>query len=322
MNPASTVDSSDEEGAHLESTTTAPIRVQPPGVSTHGRTIGTQTIETMSEVVYAESSSITVVELQPQKLQFWDHFLSCMKMPRGGLNGTGSQHCEFEFICANERIVQYLMEDLPLRRNMRYNLSLPHNTPPNWESSPTINTYYAETLTLIDSYMRLHRRESARGFRAYRGSVLAAPPGTYQSPVAMLSVCPPLLMELCHRKHGKLVLCVSFNLCVMNDANLLTTPPKMRYAVGMDALLQIRCMNHLRKLQSRKESMSIAFGSLAAAWQSSLTDSEGEWADAFQSADADENESDEEEVKAQAAATSKSKRHRAKGSRWEGVMRA
>ena len=167
-----------------------------------------------------------MVDLKPQKLQFWDLFLSCLKMPRGGMNGTGSQHCEFEFICANEEIVQYLMEDLPVMKNMRFNLSLPHNTPPNWEASPTISTYYAETLPLIDSFMRLHRRESARGFRAYRGSVLAAPPDTYPSSIAMLSVCPPLLMELCHRKHGKLVLAVSFNMCVMNDANLLTPPPR------------------------------------------------------------------------------------------------
>ena len=59
-----------------------------------------QTCGTMSELLvqFAERSSIAVVELKPIKLQFWDHFLACMKMPRGGLNGSGSQHCEFEFV--------------------------------------------------------------------------------------------------------------------------------------------------------------------------------------------------------------------------------
>ena len=96
-------------------------------------------------------------------------------------------------------------------RDQRYNLSLP---PPHWEASPSISTYFADTHTLLDAYMRLHRREAARGSRAYRGSVLAAAPATYPAPVAMLSAFTPLLMELCHRKHSKLVLAVSFNLTV------------------------------------------------------------------------------------------------------------
>ena len=50
---ATVLDSSDEEGApaRRESSTTAPIRVQPPRVSAHERTIGTQTIGTMPELV-------------------------------------------------------------------------------------------------------------------------------------------------------------------------------------------------------------------------------------------------------------------------------
>ena len=114
------------------------------------------------------------------------------------------------------------MEDLPVNQNQRYNLSLP---PPHWEKSPTISTYAAMTCTLIDDFFRLHRRKAARSSRSYRASVLANPPDNYPAPVCLLSVCPPFLAELCHRKHNKLVLAVSFNLCVLNDTGALTPPP-------------------------------------------------------------------------------------------------
>jgi hypothetical protein len=101
----------------------------------------------------------------------------------------------------------------------------------------------------------------------------------------------------------------------------------------MDMLLKNRCLNHLKKLQSRKENISTDFAILATAWQSTLTDSEGEWVEPQQevarllgivphSADTEEEESDEEEVNAQKRVSMKSKRRRAVGSRWEGTMRA
>lgn len=141
-------------------------------------------------------------------------------------------------------------------------------------------------------------------------------------------------MELCHRKHSKLVLAVSFNLTVMNDMGLVTIPPKLKYQVGMDTLLKVRCLNHLIKLHARGESMSDEFQVLARGSQSSLTDSEGEWVappseiprllglPLRPGPDSDfSEESDSEEAKAQAAATN-SKRPRAVGSKWQGKMRA
>eukprot|EP00966_Prymnesium_polylepis_P068476 1590945-Prymnesium_polylepis.1 len=49
-------------------------------------------------------------------------------MPRGGVNGGGSMHCSFEFVAVSEAAVKYLMEDLPLHANQRFNLSLPPPT--------------------------------------------------------------------------------------------------------------------------------------------------------------------------------------------------
>ena len=94
---------------------------------------------------YAASCSLAIVQLAPLKNQFWDHMLACMKMPRGGVGGSGSMHCSFEFVAASEEVVRYLMEDLPMMPNSRYNLSLPH---PHWEASPSISTYYAADTVL------------------------------------------------------------------------------------------------------------------------------------------------------------------------------
>lgn len=296
-------------------------------------TTGTQTIGTWMDHVQAIAESVgclTVLDMKPMKDQFWVHMISCMKMPRGGVNGGGSMHSSFEIVVPNNECIKYLMEDLPVEQNKRYNLSLP---PPHWEASRTISTYHALSMPLIDSWMRLHRRRAARQFRAYRGSALAAPPDTYPASVALLTVCPPLLIELCHRQHSKLVLAVSFNLAVHNDQFLQTLPPTMPYAVGMDRLIRQRALNHLKKLKSRNEAMCSGLSSIADAHTSNLSASEGEWvappsdlqavgfpvrssADSDSGAEAD-SEADQE---ARVAAT-KRKRARATGSRWEDRMR-
>ena len=64
-------------------------------------------------------------------------------------------------------------------------------------------------------------------------SVLANPPDDYPAPVCLLGVAPPFLVELCHRRHEKLVLAVSFNLVLLNDQDSLTIPPCMTYLVGL-----------------------------------------------------------------------------------------
>ena len=122
------------------------------------RTVGTQTQGTLLDhvqQVLVDSSCSTLVDLSPIKAQFWEHFLKCIKMPAGGVNAGGSMHCSFEFVAANNHVIQYLMEDLPLMAKARYNGSLP---PPHWEPSPSISTYCALQASLIDSFFRLHRR--------------------------------------------------------------------------------------------------------------------------------------------------------------------
>ena len=79
-------------------------------------------------LAHAERSSMALVNKKQIQMQFWDHVLSCLKMPAGGVNGRGSMHCEFEFVAGSEEIVQFIMEDLLLQANHRYNFSLPPPT--------------------------------------------------------------------------------------------------------------------------------------------------------------------------------------------------
>ena len=327
---AVTIDSSDEESAPQPSAQPQPSPTILPEVRA---TKGTQTIGTWMDHVQELAEcfgSLTVLDMKPLKDQFWAHMMSCIKMPRGGLNGGGSMHSSFEMVVPNEICIQYLMEDLPLEQNKRYNLSLP---PPHWEDSQTISTYHALSMHLIDSWMRLHRRRAARNFRAYRGSALAAPPDTYTASVALLTVCPPLLIELCHRQHHKLVLAVSFNLAVHNDELLQTLPPRMLYVVGMDVLIRQRALNHLKKLRARGEVASGNFAAFVDPHISTLSASEGEWvappsdlqAVGFPvrsraSLDPGSDSGGEADHEAEVAA-SNLKRARATGSRWEGRMR-
>ena len=275
--PAIAIDSSDEEGAHrpppIDSSDEEGAQPRMPGNTS---TVATQTPGTLLDQVqaHAESCSLAVVPMNPVREQFFQSILSCMKMPRGGVNAGGSMMCTFEFVAGTESIVKHLMEDLPLMPNKRYNPTC--ETPP-WEDSPSINTYYALNTHLLDSYLRLHRRRAGRGYRAYRGSLLATPPNTHQSPVCLISACPPFLVELCHRKHDKLVLAVTFHLYLHNDMDLPTLPPRMPYATGMDIVFRRRALNHLVKMRSRHLVMSTGFQTLADAHQSSISDSEGEW---------------------------------------------
>ena len=190
---------------------------------------------------------------------------------------------------------------------------------------------------MIDHFFRLHRRPAAKGYRAYRASLLARPPDTHPAPVCLLSVAPPFLVELCHRKHKKLVLEVSFNLSIYNDLDAQTLSPLMPYETGMDEVLKRRAKNHLKKMRGRGESMSESFSALAAGWDGSMSGSDGEWdpppaatsllrdvlslppRNARASGSAEPPDLEEEAMLAAAADT---QRPRAGGTRWDGRMRS
>ena len=156
--------------------------------------------------------------------RIWAHILACLKMPRGGVNGGGSMHCAFEFVAPNETCVRYLMRHGGPPSQPKPTVQ-PLSPPPALGKIANDQHVCGNDVHTHRRFFRLHRRKVARSSRSYRASVLANPPDNYPAPVCLLSVCPPFLAELCHRKHNKLVLAVSFNLCVLNDTGALTPPP-------------------------------------------------------------------------------------------------
>lgn len=319
------VDSSDEEAASRS----MPAQAAPTNRNT-STSRSTQTVGSIMDhaLEHAERSLSTIVLMPPIKQQFWDHVLSCMKMPRGGVAGGGSMRCEFEFVAANEQIVQYLMEDLPVKQHHRFNLSQPA---PHWEASPSMSTYHALDSRLLDSFFRLHRRLPAS--RGYRGSLQAPPPDGYSAPVCILTACPPLIVELCHRKHTKLVLAVSFNLVVVNNAGLKTPPASLKYVTGMDVVIKNRALSHLKKLLSRGKAMSLEFRALATAHHSDAPDSEGDWVPPPSALRAklglpprkasgwDSGEEADSEADVEARVAKDTKRPRGSGTRWGDKLR-
>ena len=96
------VDSSEEEPPPLAVVTEAPYAARASRPTSSD--IATQTPGNLMDhlLEFAERSSLTVVKKNPIRDQFWEHILSCIKMPRGGVAGGGSMHCSFEFVAANE----------------------------------------------------------------------------------------------------------------------------------------------------------------------------------------------------------------------------
>ena len=140
-------------------------------------------------------------------------------------------------------------------------------------------------------------------------------------------------MELCHRAQKKLVMAVSFNLTVYNDLGLITIPPVIAFATGLDTLLIKRAKNHLNKLLSKHTAnMSLNFQAIVANNPlQDFPDSEGEWVAPavdlsllglpFRKYDSGEEADTEDEEDRSLRAAEDTKRPRAEGSRWSGRMR-
>lgn len=220
---------------------------------------------------YCRRMGLFLGSLHVQEHVWWTHFSACMRMPRGGVNSTGSQACTFEYAVPGERVLQRLMEGLPFKERMVWDRG-------DWSASKSIDTYYALDVSSVDKYLKLHRRECLRhlgGF--FRGSRLITPPGNRASTCVMLSVIPPLLLEVCHRTGGRVVVVVSFKLFVYNDLNAITMPPHFVYATGMDEVFRKRSLAHLKELHALEVPMSAAFAALAVGAEEGDSESGESW---------------------------------------------
>ena len=221
---------------------------------------------------YARRMGLFLGPMQVQEHKWWHHFSACMRMPRGGVNGTGSQACSFEYSVPGERALRVLVEGLPHRQRQVWDRG-------DWIASKSIDTYFATDVKSVDTYFQLHRRACLQhmgGF--YRGSRLISPPNSAKHSV-ILSVAPPLLLEVCHRSGKRVEVVVSFKLTVFSDLDALTLPPHFRYATGMDTIFRARALNHLKALHLLAAPLSVNFCNLVSEHESQGSDSEEAWSE-------------------------------------------
>ena len=159
---------------------------------------------------YAKKMGLYMGKLSIQEWKWWQKFSACLRMPRGGMQRTGSQACSFEYSVPSDRVLSVLMEGLPFRQRQVWESG-------NWVPSKTIDTFYALDVKTLDTYLQLHRRDALKhmpGF--YRGSRLISPADSKLMCV-LLCIVPPMLFEVCHRSGNRVELVASFKLFVYND---------------------------------------------------------------------------------------------------------
>ena len=232
--------------------------------------------EHCGSTVRKEDGFVHMGKLSIQEWKWWQKFSACLRMPRGGMQGTGSQACSFEYSVPSDRVLSVLMEGLPFRQRQVWERG-------NWVPSKTIDTFYALDVKTLDTYLQLHRRDALKhmpGF--YRGSRLISPADSKLMCV-LLCIVPPMLFEVCHRSGKRVELVASFKLYVYNDLDAFSMPPHFQYATGMDLVFKERALDHLKALHVNMPihdvKLSAAFANLVTAHEHEPSESEDQWSE-------------------------------------------
>ena len=205
---------------------------------------------------YARQHGFYLGRFDLQESTYWGHYLACLRLPRGGVNAGGSQECSFEYEAPAPSVLSQLVGGLPYRERQVW------SGRDGWISSATIDTYYAFDRHAVDHYLRLHARKClGESASLYRGSRLVAA-SSQQRPSSLISACPPLLIEVCHRSRQRTVAVVSFKLIVLSDLGAISMPPRFEFAQGMDHLFRLRALNHLEAMRERGAKLTSGFEQL------------------------------------------------------------
>ena len=222
------------------------------------RTVATSALVSAEKVArgWAAKHRLYFAPMSRQENIWWRHFLSCIRLPRGGLSGEGSQQCLFEYSVPSEEVLAVIMKGTDHHPKQRWNGTC---TPPGWEPSPSIDTYAALTQHDVDHYLQLHRRHVSAKKWLFRGSLLTKASKSHASCSIVITVLPPLLIEVCKRSFDRQEVVTTFNLSVLNDAWRLKMPPKFEYPLGFDLTVISRVMGHLDKFVMMGGPVSQAF---------------------------------------------------------------
>eukprot|EP00965_Chrysotila_dentata_P226475 6195435-Pleurochrysis_carterae.AAC.1 len=180
------------------------------------------------------------------RTRWYYNLLSLWRRPAGCADRpVGSQQCVFELdLPAKMCLIQLGLgstEGMEYRCCKKYTINQEGNI--EWKEPPSISTYYIKDKRVLAHYLAFQTRSVAFGVVAYGSSkgVVVRNEGVE----VMCTLIPPLIVEVCTRRHGRLVLTVSVNLLPYNDHDNMNFPPGFRYAGGERAKFRRLVHEHL-----------------------------------------------------------------------------
>ena len=156
----------------------------------------------------------------------WHHFMSVAKQPRGRADQAGSQQAAFSMEIPSKMAAARLLRGARSMGHTKYTVNAAGAI--EWKKSPSIESYYFDQIKPMTSWLRLHTR--GLNVHAYGSTKTVPPGGGYKEANVTVTIIPPLIMELCERSGGRLILEVTCNLMTLNDQGVHKLPPAFPYA--------------------------------------------------------------------------------------------
>ena len=191
-------------------------------------------------------------------LSMYHHFLSCLRMPRGRADKAGSQQAAFSMTIPSKMAATKLMEGVPPMGRMgksKYQINAKGEI--EWKPTTTITSYYISEVKALAKFLSLHRR--GLGFQGWGATKAVPSSGGYEAANVVISLVPPLIMELCERSHGRLILEVTCNLMTLNDDSVHKLPPGFAYTSEQSQHLVQMARHSLAEMRCRGVALSPKF---------------------------------------------------------------
>ena len=153
------------------------------------------------------------------------HFQSVARQPRGRADKAGSQQAAFSMELPSKMAGLRLMGEAPCMGNKKYTVNAAGQI--EWVASKVITTYYLDSMKPLARWLSLHQR--GLGVHCYGASKTVPPTGGYKEANVVVTLLPPLIMEICERSMGRFVLEVTCNLMTLNDQGIPKLPPNFPY---------------------------------------------------------------------------------------------
>eukprot|EP00965_Chrysotila_dentata_P160618 5303460-Pleurochrysis_carterae.AAC.2 len=152
---------------------------------------------------------------------WFNHFVASCRQPAGRADGSrSSQQCSFETEIYHRRNINMLGiasagSPFTLMKNKRYSVNADGEV--EWFTARSIDTYYLSDKQQFSGYLAFETRSIASGIGAFGSSNCPVIKKNQTGQRVVCTLIPPVLVEVCTRSHGRLILAVTFNLFTFND---------------------------------------------------------------------------------------------------------